>query len=280
LFFRTKPQPECRTIVPRLEILKGNVAKLDRLRRHNPRGGAKSQRNRIAQLRTIMLQNDCLSDAQMASFLRRGEFEAFFSDGSEVERAPRFTFRTLCVRACDGYYFPISFSTTRNQFAADLATCEAMCPGAQVDLYYHDDPTSASENMVSLNDVPYESHPAAFRYRAKYDKSCSCGGNRPPLMTVAGNFRQPDAGDALSLKKPKSPDGTGYIPIPVAKSGLGEDPETLINRAGGFQIGAITSLVGATGSTNRDGGRVVRIVGPAHWSDQAKEEVVLIPVPN
>ena len=183
------------------------------------------------------------------------------------------------MRACDGYFFPISFSTTRNRFAADEAACEALCPGAPVDLYYHDDPRSASENMFSLNGVPYESHPAAFRYQLKYDKSCSCKASRPPLSTGAGKSHPPGVNDALLFKGPDSPGGVAYPPIPIAKPGFGEDPETLINRAGNFQIGTITSLAGANRSTMRNG-RPVRIIGPVHWSDRAKEEVVLVPVPN
>ena len=275
LFFGSKPEPACRQIIPGMKKLQANVARLDSLRRQNRSGGA--DRNRIAQIRTILLQNNCFSDTQMASFRNRAEFEAFFNGDFELERAPGFTFRTLCVRACDGYYFPISFSTTRDQFAYDQATCEALCPGTPVDLYYHDNPASTSQNMISLSGVPYEDHPAAFVYRAKYDKSCSCGAYRPPLSTIVGQLRLSDASEALS---PENPDSAGRtVPVPAAKPGLGEDPETLINRAGNFRINAITSLAGANRSTMRNG-RAVRIVGPAHWSDQAKEEVVLIPVPN
>ena len=42
------------------------------------------------------------------------------------------TFRTVCVRSCDGYYFPISFSTTQDHFRDDEATCQRMCPAAEV----------------------------------------------------------------------------------------------------------------------------------------------------
>jgi hypothetical protein len=277
LFFRSKPQPECRQILPRLRKLQANVARLDSLRRQNPGGG--SDRDRIAQVRTIMLQNNCFDDFQMDSFRNRADFEAFFNGEFDLEMVPGYTFRTLCVRACDGYYFPISFSTTREQFAYDQATCEAMCPGARVELYYHDNPASASENMISLYGVPYEDHPAAFQYRSKYDKSCSCGSNRPPLFSVAGKLRLSDANGALSLANSDSAGRTASVPVPVAKPGLGEDPETTINRAGDFQISAFTSLAGASRSTMRNG-RPVRIVGPVHWSAQEKEEAVLIPVPN
>jgi hypothetical protein len=276
LFFRSKPQPACRKIVPRIRKLQANVARLDSLRRQYRDGGG--DRDRIAQMRRIMLQNNCFDDFQMSSFRNRAEFDAFFNGKFDLETTPGLTFRTLCVRSCDGYYFPISFSTTRDQFAADQQICESMCPGAPVDLYYHDNPASASENMISLDGAPYEDHPAAFQYRSRYDKSCSCGSNRQPLFTVAGTLRQSDASSGLSFENPGSADG-GYAPLPVAKPGLGEDPETLINRAGDFQIGAITSLAGASRSTIRNG-RSVRIIGPVYWRDQAKEEVILIPVPN
>src|SRR5688572_4629876 len=34
------------------------------------------------------------------------------------------TYRTWCVRSCDGYYFPVSFSTTREHLSTDQVTCE------------------------------------------------------------------------------------------------------------------------------------------------------------
>jgi hypothetical protein len=277
LFFRSRPEPVCRQIIPRMRELQASVARLNRLRRQYPGGDA--NRDRIAQIRTIMLQNNCFSDTQMDSFRNQAEFDAFFNGEFDLGMMPGFTFRTLCVRACDGYYFPISFSTTRDQFAADQLTCEAMCPGAPVELYYHEDPTSASENMISLNGVPYENHPAAFQYRSKYDKSCSCGSNRPPLFRVVGKLRLSEGNDILSFEDRDPASGIAYIPVPVANPGPGEDPETLINRAGDFQPGALASLAGASRSTMRNG-RPVRIVGPVHWSVREKEEAVLIPVPN
>ncbi len=277
MFFRSRPQPACRIIVPRMRKLRAIVAKLDRQRRKY--SGAGSSRNRIARIRMIMRRKNCFSEVQMASIGNRSQFDAFFSGDPGPQRGRSYTFRTLCVRACDGYYFPISFSTTRDRFAADEATCEAMCPGAPVDLYYHDDPRSASENMISLSGVPYENHPAAFRYQSKYDKSCSCKASRPPLFTGAGKSYPPGADEALLFKNPDSPGGVAYPPIPIAKAGFGEDPETLINRVGNFQIDAFTNLAGMARLAARNG-QPVRIVGPAYWSDRAREGVVLTPVPN
>ncbi|TDI54786.1 MAG: DUF2865 domain-containing protein [Alphaproteobacteria bacterium] len=277
LFFRAKPQPACQQIVPKVRKLEAIVKKLDNLRRQVP--GAGTDRNRIAQIRTIMAQNNCLDDFQMTTFRSRAEFDDFFNGDFDLEMTPGFTFRTLCVRSCDGYYFPISFATTRNQFAADRMTCEAMCPGATVELYYHDNPGATAEDMISLYGVPYENHPAAFRYRSKYDKSCSCGSNRPPLFTVAEKLPLSKIKRTLSLENPALPGGAVTAPVPVARTAPGEDPETPINRAGDMETGQVTSLAGASRSTTRDG-RPVRIVGPAYWGGQEEEEVVLIPVPN
>src|SRR5690606_15645605 len=45
--------------------------------------------------------------------------------------------RTLCVRTCDGYFFPIAYQTSRRNFDRDAAACASMCPGTNVELYYH-----------------------------------------------------------------------------------------------------------------------------------------------
>src|SRR3954469_12032226 len=44
--------------------------------------------------------------------------------------APSGTFRTVCVRTCDGAYFPISFATTPGRFQDDEKSCKALCPAA------------------------------------------------------------------------------------------------------------------------------------------------------
>ena len=85
------------------------------------------------------------------------------------------TYRTLCVRTCDGYYFPISFSTVPSRFSADQQTCQSMCPGSEVALYVYRNPGEDVNQMVSLAGEPYSALPTAFRYRQEYDAACTCG---------------------------------------------------------------------------------------------------------
>lgn len=82
-------------------------------------------------------------------------------------------YRTLCVRTCDGYYFPISFSTTRSGLARDAKQCEARC-GAPAKLFYHRNPGADVEHMVDLSGQPYSGMENAFRYRQEVVDSCRC----------------------------------------------------------------------------------------------------------
>ena len=87
---------------------------------------------------------------------------------------PYATYRTLCVRQCDGYYFPISFSTLPNHFERDAELCQSKC-AAPVDLYYHQNPGGAVDQMIGLRtNEPYTSSRTAFRYRKEFVSGCSC----------------------------------------------------------------------------------------------------------
>ena len=73
------------------------------------------------------------------------------------------TFRTICVRTCDGFYFPISFETTPDRFRDDEATCQRMCPAAEVSLYTYHNPGEEVTQAVSLNGRLYTELPTAFQ---------------------------------------------------------------------------------------------------------------------
>jgi Protein of unknown function (DUF2865) len=84
------------------------------------------------------------------------------------------TFRTICVRTCDGYFFPISFATTPSKFRDDEQTCQRMCPAAEVSLYTYHNPGEEVTQAVGLNGRLYTELPNAFHYRTKLDPACSC----------------------------------------------------------------------------------------------------------
>lgn len=182
------------------------------------------------------------------------------------------TFRTLCVRTCDGYYFPISFTTVQSRFSRDEQVCRSMCPGTEVALYVHRNPGEESTAMMSLAGEPYVALPTAFRYRSEYDPTCRCGKMTVPVAETAGE----PVGFTPAYDDPwrfaRSADVMeqfgGDPPFPLSRPAAGEDPETLENRSGDLTPKVVEPPVSAIARLSADGKRHVRIVGPSYFYAQ------------
>ena len=87
------------------------------------------------------------------------------------------TVRTMCVRLCDGFYFPISFSTTREKFGNDAGKCERQCPSSSR-LFVYRNPGQSLEDMVDLKGEPYTKLLTAYRFKAAYVPDCTCQATR------------------------------------------------------------------------------------------------------
>jgi hypothetical protein len=102
------------------------------------------------------------------SFDRREERE-----GPPARKAAPPAYRTLCVRLCDGYYWPITYSTSRSRAKRDTERCERSCPG-RARLFLYRNPGGEVEDMVDLQGRRYRDHPQAFLYRTEYLADCTC----------------------------------------------------------------------------------------------------------
>jgi Protein of unknown function (DUF2865). len=78
------------------------------------------------------------------------------------------------VRTCDGYYFPISYSTVPGKFADDEQLCRRLCPASEVTLYSHRNPGEDVARAVSTSGRSYSELPNAFSYRKQYNAACQC----------------------------------------------------------------------------------------------------------
>jgi hypothetical protein len=85
---------------------------------------------------------------------------------------------TVCVRTCDGGFFPLSSNATSMDFARDAETCTKMCPGVDTELFYHDVSIGETSDMISTaTGAPYSAMPNAFAYKNRKPgekSSCSC----------------------------------------------------------------------------------------------------------
>ena len=103
---------------------------------------------------------------------RVGEVGLAAHVGSLPRRNGEETFRTVCVRLCDGYYWPISFAAGTGELASDSAKCEQSC-SMPAKLYYAPMLAEAPE-LVDLNGQPYTKLGTAFQFRTTYRPSCKC----------------------------------------------------------------------------------------------------------
>jgi hypothetical protein len=90
----------------------------------------------------------------------------------ETAQGPSGGSELLCVRHCDGAFFPIAYAPGRDEDTlADF--CKASCPNTDASVYSRV-PGSAIQTAVGLDGKPYMSLPAALKYQKALDPSCSC----------------------------------------------------------------------------------------------------------
>lgn len=89
------------------------------------------------------------------------------------QRAGIGQYRTMCVRMCDGYYFPISSSASRSRFRHDASMCRSQC-GEDAQLFYHPRTAGSVDGMVDLRGRMYARLDIAFRYRKQLIDGCRC----------------------------------------------------------------------------------------------------------
>jgi len=87
------------------------------------------------------------------------------------QRAGRYT--AMCVRMCDGYYWPMSNRAKRGKFYDLSRRCEDSCNG-DAKLFYMPSHSSDVKRMTDLSGRAYEYINTAFLYRKKLVKSCTC----------------------------------------------------------------------------------------------------------
>jgi hypothetical protein len=133
---------QCGPVNNQIQQMRANLdqitTNLERLR-----GGGFGDAERDNQRRSVLMalaQNNC--GPQYAAALRgQGNFlDNLFGNNNPGPPAGDFgpqsgTYRTVCVRSCDGAYFPISFATVPARFPDDEKTCKNLCPAAEATLF-------------------------------------------------------------------------------------------------------------------------------------------------
>jgi hypothetical protein len=180
---------QCGPVNNQIQQMRGNLdqitTSLERLR-SGGLGGADRENQRRSVL-TALAQNNC--GPQYAAALRDqgpGQGPGGFLGGLFGNTMPgppggdlgsmSGTYRTVCVRTCDGAYFPVSFATVPARFPDDEKTCKSLCPATDAALYAYRNPGEDMNAAVSTTGQLYTALPTAFKFRASHDPACSCKG--------------------------------------------------------------------------------------------------------
>ena len=188
----------------------------------------------------------------------------------EPQAARGGNYRTLCVRSCDGFFFPVSSRANPSDFARDERTCQMMCPGTGTELYFHAAEFQDSEDMVSARTrLPYTEMPNAFAYRnvdGPMSKACGCN-----MGAFHKEMERREAilnGDTINDDAPV----TTWV-HPVKRPDPGEDPETMLDAEMRLTSEDVSAVLSAT-KTERpltEERRQVRVVGPTFLPDDSEQ---------
>ena len=280
--FGTGQSSRCGDLNGQIQQARANLdrwmAELQRLQ-----GGGVDRAEQRHALLSALADNDCgpqYRTATPAPTHPRGFFDSLFGGpGGAVGAAPvplessgvpenpevpqASTYRTLCVRTCDGFYFPISFATVPSRFQDDERTCQRLCPSSEVILFTHRNPGEDVSQAVSLAGKRYTALPSAFRYRQEYNASCSC---KRPDQTWAQALGRSDStlerGDIVVTEERSKamalPKADASKPAGPAGRVNNPDPE-VTNDTGANNVDASSGAGGTPSDLDK---RPIRMVGP------------------
>lgn len=125
---------------------------------------------------------------QTCSVEPRGFFESLFGGPRPQQPQPEFTpegqpiisedaplggSRMVCVKTCDGSYFPLGNAPGGRAGADEM--CQALCPGTETVAFAYPGGDDGIKQAVSVSGGrPYMSLQNALKFRKTFDESCSC----------------------------------------------------------------------------------------------------------
>ncbi len=180
LIFGSGPPPQCGELEQRIASMRGNMARLQ---------AAVDQANAPRDALIARYNAFCARTAAPAP--PRNFLEQLFGGGGsgsrelpieqqamppEEDQGPRRGSKAVCVRTCDGYFFPVSYSAFSQSPERLTEMCRAQCPNAETEVYTYS-PSRDITEAVSTSGAPYMSMKNALRYRKTHDPACTC---RPP----------------------------------------------------------------------------------------------------
>jgi hypothetical protein len=202
--FQSQSQ-QCVDINGQISRMRGNLDRIN-VDLQRLRGGDMDRGEQRRSMMVSLAQNNCGPQYRTAARAPGGFMDQLFGRDSEPNEpsndmanpeAQSGSFRTVCVRTCDGFYFPISYATSPARFAQDEKTCQRMCPAAEVQLFSYRTTGEDITQATSTNGQAYSSLPNALKYRQSFDAACSCKRAGQSWADALGKDENVEAGDIV-----------------------------------------------------------------------------------
>ncbi len=181
LFFGSDPPPQCGEINGQISRMRANLADLQARA-----GGAGGRAQLVARFNA-----ECAAPPGPHNI-----FEALFGggrpapvqmeplnpdlsspEGEPIDRSgidARAGSYAVCVRTCDGSFFPVSYSGAGSRADSLEEVCRSLCPNTDVALYSFPFGGTINQAVSASTGEPYVDMPNALKYLQTYDASCSC----------------------------------------------------------------------------------------------------------
>jgi hypothetical protein len=176
-FFGEGPPRECGGLRAQIGQLQAQYANLQQA----AQGGAVEQRR--AQLASAINAN-CRAPQQRGFFEtifglepRRGEIDSTMPELDpeqpiEPEKPRMGGPQTVCVRTCDGFFFPLANNPGGRDSSDEM--CQALCPGVETLAYGMTNGGDIQNAVARATGQPYASLPNAGKYQRSFDSACTC----------------------------------------------------------------------------------------------------------
>lgn len=185
---------ECHELEGKMARMETNLAILEEKRISLMTG--ETENTRRQDVLAAIDENGCREETILANASPEDSLVSDMPDGMESIRVPSTagsyedrqfidlggsavngSYRTMCVRTCDGAYFPISSQASPMGFQRDAQVCSMMCPGTETELFYHSIRQESDAMRSAFTGRPYDELDNAYRFRTQThakDKACGC----------------------------------------------------------------------------------------------------------
>ena len=161
--------PQCSGLNSRIQAMQANLGKLQSMA-----GGGGSRSDLVARYNAY-----CRNQP-------RGFFDLLFGNSnggtqSDIpidtpppeDQTPHGGSQAICVRSCDGGFFPLNYSARGGNLETLGELCSALCPNAEVSLFTRN-PDNDVGTAVGADGTPYRDLQNAFKFQKTFDPSCTC----------------------------------------------------------------------------------------------------------